>query len=128
MELLKVILFAIVICFIVVILKQIKPEYSMIVLVIGGIFLLLSIINSLSSVYGFLSSIITTTGLDSGLFKLLIKIIAIGYVVEFAGGICVDSGNSSIADKILLAGKIMIFLISLPIIKNMFGLIMDFIK
>ena len=65
------------------------------------------------------------TGIDQDLFVILLKIIGVGYLVEFSAGICSDSGNTSIANKVVLAGKILIFLLSMPIIKNLFEMVMD---
>lgn len=125
MELMKVIILGVIICFLSVLLKQIKPEYSIITIIIGGVILLLYIINSLVDVFGFFSNVVDKTGIDGNLFLLLIKIVGLGYLVEFAVGICNDSGHSSIGDKVVLAGKIMIFLISMPIVTNLFNLILD---
>lgn len=125
MELMKVIILGIVICFLSVLLKQIKPEYSVITIIVGGIILVLYIVNSLIDIFGFFSNVVGKTGIDGDLFLLLVKIIGIGYLIEFAVGICNDSGHTSIGDKIVLAGKIMIFIISMPIITNLFNLILD---
>lgn len=125
MELMKVIILGIVICFLSVLLKQIKPEYSVITIIVGGIILVLYIVNSLIDIFGFFSNVVDKTGIDGDLFLLLVKIIGIGYLIEFAVGICNDSGHISIGDKIVLAGKIMIFIISMPIITNLFNLILD---
>ena len=58
----------------------------------------------------------------------MLKIIGIGYLVEFSANVCRDSGNSSIADKVIIAGKMMIFIISLPIITNLFDLVLDLVQ
>ena len=61
------------------------------------------------------------------MFSTLLKIVGVGYLIEFSASVCIDSGNSSIADKVVLAGKILIFSMSLPIINNLFNLVMEFI-
>lgn len=48
---------------------------------------------------------------------------AIGYLVEFSAGIVEDFGSKSIADKLVLAGKIIIFTVSIPIIQSLITLI-----
>ena len=48
-----------------------------------------------------------------------------GYVAEFTSSVCVDSGNKSIADKVMLAGKITVMLLTLPVIKALIGVIGD---
>ena len=59
------------------------------------------------------------------MFGLVIKIIGVGYLVEFGASICSDSGNSSIAEKIILGGKIIIFTMAIPIITSLFEIIMS---
>lgn len=125
MELIKVIILGVVICVLSVLLKQIKPEFSIIAIIVGSIILIIYIVNSIIDVFSFFSGIVNKTGIDGNLFVLLVKIIGLGYLIEFAVGICNDSGHSSIGDKVVLAGKIMIFIISMPIITNLFNLILE---
>ena len=53
---------------------------------------------------------------------------AIGYLVEFSAGVVEDFGSKSIADKLVLAGKVIIFAVSLPIIKSLLTLIDGFLE
>lgn len=62
-------------------------------------------------------------GIDQSLVKIILKIVAIGYLVEFSAGIVEDFGSKSIADKLVLAGKIIIFTVSIPIIQSLITLI-----
>ena len=127
MELLKVLILGIIISVLSVLLKQIKPEYSLICVLIGSIILIVYIINSVQDIFGYFSRIVNKTGIDSGMFTTLLKIIGVGYLIEFSASVCNDSGNSSIADKIILAGKLIIFTLSLPIVTNLFDLVMELI-
>jgi len=127
LELLKVLVLGIVISVLSVLLKQIKPEYSLICILVGSIILIIYIINSVQDVFGYFSQIVNKTGVDTSLFTTLLKIIGVGYLIEFTASVCNDSGNSSIADKIILAGKLIIFTLSLPIITNLFDLVMELI-
>ena len=127
MELIKVLIIGIIISIISVFLKTIKPEYSIICLIVGSIILLVYIINSITNIFSYFTDIVAKTGIEQGLFTTLIKIIGIGYLIEFSANVCNDSGNSAIADKVVLAGKILIFTISLPIITNLFNMVMELI-
>jgi stage III sporulation protein AD len=49
-------------------------------------------------------------------FRILLKIIGITYISDFASNICRDAGNSAIAGQIEIFGKISILAISSPII------------
>ena len=75
-----------------------------------------------------LSSYLTMSDLlNSGIFTSVLKIIGVGYLVEFAGDICSEAGVSSVSNKILLAGKILILIMCLPIVKNLLEVILKFI-
>lgn len=127
MELLKVIVIGIIISLLSVLFKQIKPEYSVICVLIGSGILLFYILNAFNDIFGFFNTIIDNTGIDREMFTILLKIIGVGYLIEFSVGVCQDSGNSSIAEKVVLAGKLIIFALSLPIISNLFNLIMELV-
>lgn len=127
MELIKVIVLGLVLSIITVLMKSIKPEYSLICVIVGSIILVMYILSGVQSIFDYFSEIVSKTGIDNVMFKTLLKIIGVGYLVEFSAGVCIDSGNSSIADKIVLAGKILIFSLSIPIISNLFNMIMDLI-
>ena len=128
MELIKVLILGLIIAVISVVLKQIKPEYSIICIIIGSILLLIYILDAISGVIGFFLQIVNRTGINSDMFSILLKIIGVGYLIEFASGICIDSGNSSLAEKIVIAGKLLIFTISMPIVNAVFNLVMELVK
>lgn len=125
MELIKVLILGIVLSVITVLLKQIKPEYSLICIIVGSIILIAYILSGVTQIFEYFNQIVDKTGIDKDLFSTLLKIIGVGYLIEFSAGVCVDSGNSSIADKIVLAGKLLIFTLSMPIITNLFNLVLD---
>lgn len=127
MDLFKVIILGVILCLLCVLLKQIKPEYALICMVVGSILLLILILDSMQNIFVFFNTIIDKTGINNQMFSTMLKIIGVGYMIEFASGICNDTGNSSIGDKIVFAGRIIIFTLSIPIIKNLFNLIMDLV-
>ncbi len=119
----KIIGLALVITLAIIIVKQYRPELALLVGVAGSCVLLFYILDLLEDVYGLFSTILETTGLDPDIFTILLKIVGIGYLIEFASNICSDSGNSAVASKILLAGKLAIFILAIPIITNLISLI-----
>jgi len=127
MELFKILILGIIVSILAMFLKQIKPEYSLLCIIVGSIIILFYILNYISDIFSFFQEIIDKTGISYSLFLTMLKIIGLGYLVEFSASVCRDSGNNSIADKVILAGKLMIFLVSLPIITNLFNMILDLI-
>ena len=123
MDIIKVIGIALVTTFAVMVLKPTKPELAAIVSVAGGVIVLLMFVDSLGQVIQGFSSIVNKSGIRSEVFSALLKIIGIGYLTEFAAGICADAGNGSMAQKVNLAGKVVILVLALPIIDNLIQII-----
>ena len=128
MEIVRIILVGIITCVATVILKNIKPELSLLVSLCGGIVILIMIINSLTNVITGFSSVVSKTNINTRLFSSVLKIVGIGYLTEFGANICQDSGNGSLADKILLAGKVIILCFALPIVNSMLNVIIGLIQ
>ena len=127
MELIKVMILGIIVSMLVVFLKQVKPEYSLLCLIVGSVVILAYIISYMTKVFVFFQEVVEKTGINYSLFVSMLKIVGLGYLVEFSASVCRDSGNNSIADKVILAGKIMIFVVSVPIISNLFEMILELI-
>ena len=128
MDILKIIAIGIITVICSVILKQVKPELSILAVISGCVVILFLIVQSVGGVLEEYKTIIDKTGLNSGIFTSVLKIIGVGYLVEFAGDICSEAGVSSVSNKILLAGKILILVMCLPIIKNLLEIIINFIS
>lgn len=109
-------------------LKQIKSEYAIFCVIIGGVIILGYILGTIADILGYFEVIMEKTGVSNELFVTMLKVIGVGYLVEFSASVCRDSGNNSIADKIVLAGKVMIFLLSMPIVETMFNLVLDMVQ
>lgn len=79
-------------------------------------FVLGYIINRLSFVINFLNNIMDEIGLESGYFKILIKIVGISYICDFASNICKESGFVAVASQIEIGGKLTMMVMSMPIL------------
>ena len=123
MDIIKIIGVAIMTTFSVLILKESHPGIAALVSVAGGIIVLLMFVESLSGIIASITGIVNKTGIRSDVFSALLKIIGIGYITEFAAGTCKDAGNESMAQKVLLAGKVIILVLSLPIVNNLIDII-----
>ena len=128
MEIVKIIGVAFLTAIASILLKSAKPELSFAVTVTGVIVILLFIVDALEETLTVFSVIAQTTGVQNGLIKILLKIIGVGYITEFGAGILNDFGSNSIADKVILSGKITIVLLSLPIIQSLLTLISGFLE
>lgn len=122
-DLIKIIGVALITVVAFIIVKQTRPEIAMIITIAGSILIILLSINTLTNVIGQFNKIFQATGVNASILLPILKIIAIGYIVEFGANICLDAGATSIADKILFAGKLIILLIALPIINSVIDMV-----
>ena len=122
-ELLKILAVGLVTVFAHMLIKQTKPEIALLISVVGSIIIIIMAVNTLNTVISSFYEIFKTTGVNTTLLTPLIKIIAIGYIAEFGANICADAGASSVADKILFAAKLIILVISMPIITTVIDMV-----
>ena len=128
MDLIKIIGVAILICIASIVIKQIKPEFSLIIIIAGSCLILWYILQYIDTIINVFDNIAKQTNINTEFLTIILKIVGIGYLIEFAANICVDSGNSSIADKIILIGKLIILTVSMPIISNLLNVIVGLIQ
>ena len=99
--------------------KSIKLEYGLFISL--GI-CALSMIFALSKLKYFIDimeTIRTYIGLDKVYIEIILKIIGISYVAEFASDVCKDCGYSSMANQIQVVGKLSVLCISMPVIMTL---------
>ena len=125
MEIFKIIGIGFLTCIVAIIIKQIRPEFYIVVVLSGTIIILFLIIDQLKIVFDYFLTIFNKTTLNYELFSSVLKIIGVGFLTEFANGVCIDTGNSSIGEKIVFAGKIVIVCLSLPIVSSLLNVIIE---
>ena len=121
----KIVAIGLITCVATLIVKPIRNDFAILIAITGGIIILALLLNYLTDIFSYLNKIITTTGISNNLYKLLLKIVGIGYLIEFTSGICNDTGNSSLGDKVLLGGKIIIMVMAMPIVTSILQIIME---
>ena len=122
-DILKIVAIALVTVFAHMLVKQTKPEIAIIISIVGSVIIIIMAVNILSSVISSFYKIFQTTGVQTALLTPLIKIVAIGYIAEFGANICQDAGASGVADKVLFSAKLIILVISLPIITTVVDMV-----
>ena len=87
----------------------------------------LIIISSLSSyfvdVLDFFDELSSIANIDRSTIKLVIKVFAISYLVEFGVSLASDMQLTSLADKLAFGGKVIIFSICLPVLKEIIDIL-----
>ena len=116
MDIIKIIGIAFIAVIIIVILKQYKPEFAIYASLIAGVLILAIASDTLAGIIDMIKSISSKTNINNEFLVILIKITGIAILTEFAVSICKDAGESAIANKVDIGGKILIISLSIPII------------
>ena len=96
-------MFGLITLIITIILKEYRKDFAIFSVLIGGAIILYISLDK---------------HCDTGFISVLLKITGISILTEYAVSICKDSGESSIASKIDLGGKIMVISMSIPVIST----------
>ncbi len=121
----KIIGIGLITCIASLIVKPVRNDFAMLISMVGGIIILVMILSSLSSAISLINSIAQKTGVNGNLLSIVFKIIGIGYLTEFSASMCADAGSAGLGDKVLLGGKIVILVMSLPIITSILDIVME---
>ncbi len=105
--------------FLVLILKQCgmtAPAYVLVLAV--GVLILLEVLPLVVEAVAVFRRVADGAGLNRLYLGVLLKVLAVSYLAEFAAGLCRDAGESALAVKVELAAKVAIMVISVPIIAD----------
>ncbi len=100
-------------------LKEAKPQFGMYVVFAAGILLFFYGFERLSGIVGALEEIGASVSLESRYLEILLKMLGISYVSEFAASLCRDSGYGSAAGQIQMFGKLSILYVSMPVVLSL---------
>ena len=114
----KIALFALVSLIIIVVLRQYHPEYALLTAVISGGLILIFLSLELASPLFTLIKMLNSYGVSNGLTSYILKALGICILTNFSVGLCTDFGQTSLAAKVEMAGKVAILILSLPILQN----------
>jgi len=106
-----------------IILRQYKQEFGLYIPLIAGIIILTAVITAMRPVLDTVKNLMETTGMNNIYGQTLLKGLAVCYLTQLATDTCKDAGETAIAGKIELSGKIAVVVLSLPLFNNLVQLI-----
>lgn len=125
MDIFKISAIGIVGAFFAITVKQHRPEIAVMISAGTAVIILFMVADYIFDAVSVLSQLSEKAGVNNALLSSVLKIIGVGYITEFSAGICEDSGNKSIGDKIAFAGKIIILIVALPVLTAVIDIISE---
>ena len=128
MDIIKIIGIGLISLIIIIIIRQYKPEFTLYVSLLAGAFILLFLMDKMGGIIDLLTTLSNKTVINNEFLVLLIKITGIAFLTEFAVSICKDAGESAIANKIDMGGKVIIVSMSIPIISSLLETVVEILR
>lgn len=127
MEVIKIVGISIFAVIMIIILKNYRPEMALVLSIITGIGIMLYAISKMSPVINVLNDLVSKSGVNTDFLLIIIKVIGIAYIVEFGKNVCIDAGQSSIATKLEMAGKVVIVVLTIPLISSLVNVLVGLV-
>lgn len=115
---------AVITCILCITIRE-RPEISMLLACAGGIIIILSVMPYILDLFGNINAMAQSAGIDNDYIVIMFKVTGISAVTVICASICRDCGQSGIAAKVEIAGRIMVITAALPVIKHLFKIISE---
>ncbi len=109
-------------------LKKTGESFAVMLLVAGSVVIAVICVGLSVKIIGGIEDIFVYTGLDFSYFKIILKCLGVCLVTQFSSDICNDASHTALAGQIILAGKIIIIVISFPVFKSVLEIVSGMIK
>lgn len=98
------------------ILRKEKGEYSMFISMVVCICIFVYLLSKVQTVLEFADRLSSMVMVDGRYIGMVVKMVGITYVAEFAINICKDAGYAAIANQIEVFAKLSILVVSIPVL------------
>ena len=102
-----------------VLLKKENPQIAMLTASATGILIFLMLCSPLGELISLLRETAEQAGVGEGYFGIVLKVIGIAYLTQFGAQLCADAGESAIAAKIEMAGKVLMMAAAAPVLTGL---------
>ncbi|MBD5136176.1 MAG: stage III sporulation protein AD [Lachnospiraceae bacterium] len=99
--------------------KSLKPEYGIYMTIAAALVIFFYSLSKIQVIFESINTLKKYVNLG-GYMPVIIKIVGISYISEFASDICKDSGYGTIGNQIQIFGKLSILAVSMPVFEALF--------
>ena len=128
MMLLKIIGIALMTAVCALAIKPYKAEYAFVLSIGGSAVCLFVALSYLSEYFSVVKGLFADSNVSFEYFGVALEALGIGYLSEFAADTARDSGQTALASKIIFAGRVSIFVLALPLIKNLLSMAVKLVE
>lgn len=108
-----------------IIVRKTHPEIALQIGLAAGVVILMMLMESLSESVAYIKSFADSLGDAYSSIGIVLKVVGVAYICEFAASALKDAGENAIAKKVELGGKIVIIALTLPLMTGFIELVMQ---
>lgn len=108
--------------------REMKPQFSTIISMAACVVIFFYAVSRLEALAELFQEMTGYVTIQDGYLEILLKIVGISYIADFASGICRDAGFSAVAGQIELFGKISVLTISTPVVLALLDTVSGFLR
>ena len=127
MEVIKLIGISMISMTICLIIRKKRPEIANFIAIITGTTIFLSVLYKLNFIMESINSLAAKVNIPNMYITLIIKLIGIAYLMEFAIQVCKDAKEDSIASTLEFGGKVIVMTMSFPILLSIVEMVLNII-
>lgn len=107
-----------------VLLLQSRPELAMMVGLAGGVLILLQVLPYIANIVQAIEEVAQLAGIEMQYIGIVLKATGIAVLITVCSAVCKDAGQTAIAAKLEIAGRVVILMLSLPVLSQLFRVIL----
>lgn len=116
MEIWQIVGLALIVAVISVVLKQFRKEIALQLTIVTGAIIFMLILGKIKIIIDLLQNLADQANISSYYLLIVLKIVGVAYLAEFAADICRDAEERALATKIEIAAKVGVLVLAIPII------------
>ena len=104
-------------------LRGYRPELALCLSIAAGAVVLLMLIGHIAPLLSSLNTMLQSSAIPSAYIKAVIKATGICLLTQLTADTCRDAGETALAGKAELVGRVLLLLLSLPLFEDMLALV-----
>lgn len=105
--------------------REQQPQLASLCAIAAGALLLLAALENLQAAQSAFARLTALGGLREGYLAVLTKVIGVSFLAELAAQTCEDMGESGLALKVALGGRLCVFALAAPLLIKLLEMILE---
>jgi len=117
-EMVRILGFALVATMLLAVLRAQRPDIAMGLSIVAAASIFTLLLSKVGEVVAVMRELASRAGISEVYLSSVLRIVGIAYIAQFGSEVCRDADEAAIAAKVEFAGKVLILILAVPIIRG----------